>query len=163
MDGWSEGGRKGGRVGREGCGRVKMEGREGAMDGWVVGLDGEIPYYSKTNVPFCVHFWKKSSILSIGTIACAFVVSAAVGETIIPLLVGELFDRMGTLVFMICAVVLCSLAIISFGILSIIAAGKRNPATRYVYQNVHCISPHNYCHFINENVKCSLPQLPAHH
>ena len=65
MDGWSEGGRKGGRVGREGwregrwingCGRVKMEGREGAMDGWVVGLDGEIPYYSKTNVPFCVHF-----------------------------------------------------------------------------------------------------------
>ena len=32
------------------------DGREGAMDGWVVGLDGEIPYYSKTNVPFCVHF-----------------------------------------------------------------------------------------------------------
>lgn len=48
-------------------------------------------------------------------------VSAAVGETVIPLIVGELFDKMGTIMFMGCAVLLCSLACVSFVVLSITA------------------------------------------
>ena len=60
------------------------------------------------------------SWLFLGSIACAFVVSAAIGESIIPLMVGELFDHHGTIVFMVCAVILCALAGVTFAILRVI-------------------------------------------
>ena len=66
-------------------------------------------------------FLRSSSPLS-GTITCMFVVSAAIGEMIIPLIVGKVFDYIGPISFLAEGCILCFVAIGTY--LAVMIMGK---------------------------------------
>ena len=68
------------------------------------------------------HFSLRSSSPLSGTITCMFVVSAAIGEMIIPLIVGKVFDYIGPISFLAEGCILCFVAIGTY--LAVMIMGK---------------------------------------
>ncbi|XP_048584285.1 major facilitator superfamily domain-containing protein 4A isoform X2 [Nematostella vectensis] len=57
-----------------------------------------------------------------GTITCMFVVSAAIGEMVIPLVVGKVFDSLGPVSFLVVGTILCFTALGAY--LAVLISGK---------------------------------------
>lgn len=75
-----------------------------------------------------------------GSITCMFVVSAAIGEMVIPLIVGKVFDFVGPISFLVEGCVLCIFALGSFIAVLMVGKGltntnRGNSTIRSLYNN----------------------------